>query len=114
MVLKQKDTMWHIKTWIEVIQIFIFMVCLIGFVGSFIIMLVSIPVIWEKPISYQPLPWLNCVMAWSMGIGLPNFLCMLSCDKEWRRDYRDEKDAEKFDWVKSYPARVRKFCTDEV
>ncbi len=97
MIMKQKDTIYHIKTVIEIIHILIALICVIGFVGGFIIVLVFIPMIWGKPIGYQPLPWLNYVMGWSMGIGLSNFLIMLSCDKEWRRDYRDEEDEERFE-----------------
>ena len=84
-----KDKMWYIKTWVEAIQILIFMVCLIGTVVSFVFLLIAFPMVVGKPISYQPFPWLNTLMAWSVCAGLLNFLIMLSCDKEWRRDYED-------------------------
>jgi len=72
-----KDITWHIKTWVEAIQIFILMVCLIGFVGTFVIM-------WA-----YPKPLVQLVMALSFCIGLLNFLIMLSSDKDWRDDYED-------------------------
>lgn len=84
-----KDKMWYIKTWVETIQISIFMVCLIGTVISFIVLIVAFPIVWGKPISYQPIPWLNNLMGWSVCVGLVNFLLMLSCDKNWRDDYED-------------------------
>ena len=81
----QKDTMWYIKTWAEAISIFVFLACLIGFVGTFIIM-------WFYQAS-----WVNIVMGWSMGIGLPNFFALISCDGRWRESYRDEKDTDRFE-----------------
>lgn len=84
-----KDKMWYVKTWVEIIQIFIFMVCLMGTVASFIILIVMFFMVVGKPLSYQPFPWLNNLMAWSVCVGLVNFLIMLSCDKNWRDDYED-------------------------
>lgn len=97
MILRQKDIMWHIKAWSEAIQIFIFLVCLIGFIASFIIMMFDIPDVWGKPITYRPHSWSTDLMGWCMSVGLINFLFLISRDKDWRRDYRDEEDADEFD-----------------
>ena len=84
-----KDAMWYIKSTYEAILIFIGTICFIGFVVGMIFVLISIPMVWGKPISYHPFPWLNYVMAWSICLGLVDMLFLLSCDKEWRDDYKE-------------------------
>jgi len=97
MIVKQKDFMWYFQSITEAIQIFIALICFIGFVVGFTIVLVMIPFVWGKPIDYQPLPWLNYLLAWSICPGLLNMVFLMSRDKEWRRDYRDEENADDFD-----------------
>jgi len=94
MIHKQKDIMWYIKSVLEAIMIFVFIVCLIGFVATLIIMVVGIPMVWGKPISYHPFPWFNQLAGWSICIGLINLVVMISYERYWRRDYRDEEDSD--------------------
>ncbi len=84
MIIKEKDTMWYVKSITDIIILLIFMVCLVGFIGSWFVF------IWNKELA-------NVVMGWSVGVGFFNLLILVSCDKEWRRDYRDTEDANKFD-----------------
>ena len=79
MIFKKKDIMWYIRTITEAVMIFIFGACLIGFITSWFVM------IWNKELS-------NFIMCYSVVLGLVNFAFILSTDKEWRRDYRDESD----------------------
>jgi hypothetical protein len=85
----KKDVMWYFKSITEAIQVFIGCICLIGFVVGMLLVLVSIPFVWGKPISYQPFPWLGVVMSWSISVGLVNGLFILSRDNRWREDYID-------------------------
>lgn len=71
------DARWYIKSTIEVIQIGIFVICLIGFVVGFIAM-------W-----FNQKPWVSNTMGWSMGVGVVNVLFMVSADSRWRDDYED-------------------------
>ena len=84
-----KDEMWYIKSALEAIMIFIGVVCLLGSVIGFAFVLIAIPMVWGEPLSYQPFPWLNHVMAWSICVGLVNLLFMFSVDNEWRESYED-------------------------
>jgi hypothetical protein len=84
MIMHQKDFMWYVKSTFEAILIFIFMVCLIGFVVS-----LFIP-IWSKEIA-------NIVMGLSVSIGVFNGFFLVAWDSRWRQDYRDPEDAETFD-----------------
>ena len=79
-----KDIMWYVKSIIEAIMLFIFMACLIGFIASLVIMF------------FCQKEWVNILMGCSVCIGVVNSLFLFSCDKEWRRDYRDEKDANEY------------------
>lgn len=97
MIVKQKDFMWYAKSTTEAIMLGIGLVCFLGFIVGMIFVFIGIPMVWNKPISYQPFPWLNYLLAWSICPGLVNLLIILSCDKEWRQDYRNEEDAENFD-----------------
>ncbi len=72
-----KDTMWNIKSTIEAIQIFVFIVCLIGFIVAFLVM-------W-----FSQARWVSDLIGWSMAIGLINFLFLISCDYDWRENYID-------------------------
>jgi uncharacterized membrane protein len=71
---KRKNIMWHIKSICEIAMILIFIVCLMGFIGSLFIL------IWNRILA-------NNIMGWSVGIGFVNFLFLISCDKDWRQDY---------------------------
>jgi len=71
-----KDRMWYTKTWVEAIQVLIFMVCLIGFIVSWFVL------IWDNEIA-------STIMGFSVGIGAFNFLAMLSANSRWREDYED-------------------------
>ncbi len=84
-----KDFKWHFKTITEIIQILIACMCLIGFVVGMIFLCITIPIVWGKPISYQPFPWLGHIMAWSIGVGFINGLFLISLDKDWRENYID-------------------------
>jgi len=97
MIVKQKDFMYHFQSITEAIQIFIALVCFIGFVVGMLFVFIAIPMMWNKPMSYQPFPWLNYVLAWSICPGLVNFVFLISREKEWRRDYRDEEDSDRFE-----------------
>ena len=92
-----KDAMWYIKSIYETILIGISCICFIGFVVGMIFVIISIPMIWNKPISYHPYPWLLGLMSWSIGIGLANMLFMLCFDKRWRDDYKEHIDEFKSD-----------------
>ena len=94
---KQKDLMWYIKSVTEAIQIFVFLICAIGFIITFLIMLCTLPEVWGKPISYNPDSVIGDIMGWCVGIGLVNFLFLISRDKDWRRDYRDNDMEDEFD-----------------
>jgi hypothetical protein len=98
MILKEKNTIWYAKSTIEAIMIGIACICLLGLIVGVIFMAISFPMILGKPISYHPFPWLNDLMGWSVCIGFINFLFMISWEKDWRRDYRDEEDANDYDW----------------
>ena len=78
----EKDKMWYVKSICDVIMIAIFMICLIGFVITFVISL-SYRIIAGNPIAVV----VSNTMGWFMGIGLMNFLIMISYDSDWRRDY---------------------------
>ena len=84
MKIKEKDIMWYVKSTIDVIVILIFIICLIGFVSSWFVL------IWYKDVA-------NIIMAWSLSIGFVNFLFLVSCDKEWRQDYKDTENVDKFE-----------------
>ena len=73
-MIKEKNTMWYIKSTCEIAMIFIFIICLIGFISSWFVM------IWNKVLS-------NNIMGWSVCVGLVNLLFLISCDKDWRQDY---------------------------
>jgi len=66
MMKRQKNIMWYIKSALEIIQIFIFIICFIGFIFTFITM-------WFCQES-----WVNGIMAWSVGIGFINLLFLVS------------------------------------
>jgi len=84
-----KDMMWNIKSTIEAIQIFIMMICLIGFVVGMIFVIIGIPMVWGKPLDYQVFPWVIYILGWCMPIGLVNLLFMFASDKDWRDNYED-------------------------
>lgn len=84
-----KDAMWYIKSTLEAIMMFIGAVCFLGFVIGMVFVFIAIPMVWGKPISYQPFPWLNYVMSWSICVGFVNLLIIVSCDSRWREDYED-------------------------
>lgn len=84
-----KDIMWYVKSIVEAILILIMTICLVGFVVGMIFVLIAIPMVWGKPLSYQPFPWLNCVMAWSICVGLVNLLFLFSLENDWRDHYED-------------------------
>lgn len=99
---ENKDAMWYIKSAYEAILIFIGCICLIGFVLGMIFVLALIPMVWGKPISYHPFPWLGAVMAWSICVGLVDILFMASWNydygERWRDDYKvhiEEYEREK-------------------
>ena len=71
------DFMWYFKTITDVIQALIFIVCLIGFVVTFIIM-------W-----FNNSVWVSNIMGWSVCVGFINGLFMISRDRRWREDYID-------------------------
>ncbi len=71
---KPKDTRWHIKSIAEIVLILIFIVCLIGFLASWVVM------IWNKEIAGH-------IIGFSVVIGIFNLLVIVSCDKDWRKDY---------------------------
>jgi hypothetical protein len=89
-----KDFMWHFKAITEAIQIFIGLICAIGFVGGMIFVIIAIPMVLGKPISYQPFPWLGGVMAYSISIGLINGLFIIARDNRWREDYIDRSTVD--------------------
>jgi len=78
--------MWYVNSIIEIILTLIFLICLIGFVITFVGIF----------FLYQKL-WLSNIMGWSVGIGIINILFILSYDIDWRRGYRDEEDAKEFE-----------------
>ena len=84
MIIKEKDIMWYLKSIFETTMIIIFMICLIGFIISWVFM------IWNKNLA-------NNIMGFSVCIGFVNLLFMMSFDKDWRTEYRDENDSENYD-----------------
>jgi hypothetical protein len=84
-----KDAMWYIKSIIEAIQVFIALICFIGFVVGMLFVFIAIFMVWNKPIGYQPFPWVQHVLAWCIPIGLVNILFMISSDSRWREGYED-------------------------
>lgn len=72
-----KDFMWYAKSILEAIMIFIFIVCLIGFIISII------------SLCFCQKPWVNILMGWSFGIGFVNSLFIISSEKDWRVWYED-------------------------
>ena len=91
-----KDWKWKVKSIFEVIVILIAVICFFGFVAGMICVVVLIPFVWGTS-TINPYPWLNHLLAWSICVGLFNLLIILSCDKEWRREYEDH----------SWPERIR-------
>ena len=89
------DWKWKVKSICEVIMIAIFMACLAGFLISFVSMIILLPKVIGTSIHENLYPWLNNLMGWSICVGLVNFLFMISCDKDWRRDYEDHSWAER-------------------
>ena len=71
-----KDIMWYIKSTIEVIQILVFLACLIGFISSWFVL------IWNKEIA-------NLMIGFSIPIGLVNALFIATSDSRWRESYED-------------------------
>ena len=67
MIVKQKDAMWYFLSITEAIQIFIGLACFIGFVVGMIFVFIAIPMVWGKPLSYQPFPWLDNFTRYSTG-----------------------------------------------
>jgi hypothetical protein len=84
-----KDAMWYIKSIFEAILILIGTVCFLGFVIGMIFVLIGIPMVWGKPLSYHPFPWLNMVLAVSICVGLVDILFLISFDSHWREEYED-------------------------
>jgi len=91
MRIREKDIMWYIKSTCEIIMMVIFIICLIGFVSSFCVSL------FYHMITNNTMKIAHIIMAWSICVGLFNFTILISCDKDWRRDYRDKEDAEEYD-----------------
>ena len=71
-----KDAMWHIKSVFEIICILIMIICIFVFIGSWVAL------IWSKSVA-------NTMLGSSICFGLLNFVVIISCDKDWRRDYED-------------------------
>ena len=78
-----KDTKWHIKSTLEAIQIFFFVICLVGA----IICLIAV--------CFLPEPeMIGSILGWFTSVGFVNFLFLISSDSKWRQDYEDEEERE--------------------
>jgi len=71
------DAMWYIRSFFDVVMILIFLICLIGFIASWFVL------IWNKEIA-------NIMMGCSFCVGLVNILFLVSSNDGWRVFYEDD------------------------